>query len=262
MNPKLIKSVFNDDPDIQMALQSRALGDMLLELEKRIDEIELTPGPKGDSIKGDQGEKPTDEELKSIILPLIPEPIKGDAGYTPIKGRDYFDGRDADPIDEQKIISSILKQIPPAKPGKDGESVTLEMVIDHLTSLKGADASTLGKKLGAMIDASWLRNANSFMFNGKKYKIEELMHGGSAGSTSSGQNVTTQYLLTAIQSGSDVTIDLTQLTNWATFSQIICLYRNNQPQTLGVDFTFASPTVTITGADSSEIFNITYAFTS
>lgn len=77
----------------------------------------------------------------------------------------------------------------------------------------------------------------------------------------SGTNVTTQYQLTAVQAGSDITIDLTQLTNWATFSDLIAVYRNNIMQTEGIDFTFASPTVTIANADAAEIFNVTYAYT-
>lgn len=38
-------------------------------------------GKKGD--KGDKGNTPTDDELKSLIEPLIPAPIKGDDGKTP-----------------------------------------------------------------------------------------------------------------------------------------------------------------------------------
>ena len=43
------------------------------------------------TIKGDRGDSPTDEHLTNLIKPLIPE-VKD--GYTPIKGKDYFDGKD------------------------------------------------------------------------------------------------------------------------------------------------------------------------
>lgn len=43
-------------------------------------------------IKGDKGDSPTENELKALIKPLIPPPEKGEPGYTPRKGVDYFDG--------------------------------------------------------------------------------------------------------------------------------------------------------------------------
>lgn len=41
-------------------------------------------GEKGDSVKGDKGDAPTEQELLSLIKPLIPEPIKGIDGRTPM----------------------------------------------------------------------------------------------------------------------------------------------------------------------------------
>lgn len=41
--------------------------------------------------KGDKGDSPTDAHLTNLIKPLIPEV---EDGYTPIKGKDYFDGKD------------------------------------------------------------------------------------------------------------------------------------------------------------------------
>ena len=50
-------------------------------------------GQQGD--RGERGSDPTPEELIALIEPLIPNPIAGkdgDDGYTPQKGVDYFDG--------------------------------------------------------------------------------------------------------------------------------------------------------------------------
>lgn len=43
------------------------------------------------TLKGDKGDTPTEKELVPIIKKLIPPPI---AGYSPVKGKDYFDGKD------------------------------------------------------------------------------------------------------------------------------------------------------------------------
>lgn len=77
------------------------------EESKQIVADEMTFTLKG--LKGDDGKTPTEEELLSIIKPLIPEPIKGDEGYTPKKGVDYFDGEDylLTEEDKKEIASNI-----------------------------------------------------------------------------------------------------------------------------------------------------------
>lgn len=62
--------------------------------------------------KGDKGEKG--------------DSIKGKDGYTPIKGKDYFDGKNAD---EEKIIITVLSKIPKPKNGKDGKPANEEKII-------------------------------------------------------------------------------------------------------------------------------------
>jgi hypothetical protein len=56
-------------------------------VEQEVKEVEKMEGPKGD--KGDDGKTPTEKEIRA----LIPPPIKGEPGYTPKKGADYFDGK-------------------------------------------------------------------------------------------------------------------------------------------------------------------------
>lgn len=56
---------------------------------------------------------PTDTRLKKLIKPLIPEVRDGEDGYTPIKGKDYFDGKD----------------------GKDGSPDTAKQIVNKLESL-------------------------------------------------------------------------------------------------------------------------------
>lgn len=73
---------------------------------------------------GIDGKTPSKEEVIDLIKPLIPEPIKGEDGYTPIKGKDYFDGekgedgKDGISPDTQEIIDKVLSLIPKSKTGK------------------------------------------------------------------------------------------------------------------------------------------------
>lgn len=167
-------------------------------------------------------------------------------------------GKNAKEVDFNKVIEALKPFIPEplqGERGNDGESAEID-----IESLSEEVVAAIKKE--KLLDVSDLRNAQTFIFNKKKYKIEELMRGAGGGSTTSGQTVSTQYLLSAVQSGNDVTIDLTQLSHWLTFSQLIGVYRNNIPQTQGAsyNFTVAGSVLTIFGADASEIYNITYAF--
>lgn len=70
-------------------------------------------GDKGDSIKGDKGDTPTDEHLLSLIEPLIPEPIKGDDGQDYIlteRDRQQIASKIKVPIVEKVIEKTIIEQ--------------------------------------------------------------------------------------------------------------------------------------------------------
>lgn len=247
-----LKDIFHDDPEVLRALQDREQMGMMKELykeqlmakekqdaeiinvkflkgekgdtgEQGIQGIQGEVGPQGESIKGDKGD--------SIVGPRGEkgETVVGARGPRGEKGEAIAGpkGEDAT-IDEKKLFMAFLKKLQKEQ----------------------------------SLDISHIKNASSFMKDGIKYKIEELMHGG-AGSSMTTSNVTTQYVLAAVQSGSDVTIALSQLTNFATLSSIITVYRNNVPQTQGAsyNFTATATVVTIFNADAGEIFNITYSYT-
>ncbi len=92
--------------------------------------------------KGDKGDKPNNEDLVSLIEPLIPEPLagpqgspgadssvpgpKGNDGYSPLKGVDYFDGGDG------KSGSPGAN----GTNGKDGSPDTPKEIVVKLESLK------------------------------------------------------------------------------------------------------------------------------
>ena len=290
-----IRSILTDDPEIAELLRARS----------RKNELPTLEAMKA-LFKGEDGYTPkkgkdyfTKEEIEAFKQAVTPEKYKdyftakevgemvGHAAemvynafmqlfeteirdqITPKKGVDYRDGIDAD---EKKLLSILSAKIPTpeqvaklvqAEKGDKGEDAELtgQALLEAISGLTGADKEAFAKKLGAMIDISQIRNAQSFMYNGKRYKIAELMHGG-GGSTSSGANVTTQYLLNATQDGDNILIDLTQLTNWATFDQAITFTRNNMPQTQGASYNFTISGSILTGyyMDANDIFNLTYSF--
>lgn len=175
----------------------------------------------------------------------------GPKGDTGIDGKDGADGLSPD---INFIVTAVLERMP-ILAGKDGndalvdEDKVIEAVIEKIVKEK-------------RIDVSNIRNAEGFMFNKKKYKFEELMRGGGGGTTTGGLTVTTQYLLTAVQVGSDVTIALSQLSHFATFSQAITFTKNNMPQTYGAafDFTITGGVLTAYNCSDADAFNLVYSY--
>lgn len=83
------------------------------DLSEEIKKVDITPGEKGE--RGEKGDK-------------------GDTGYTPIKGKDYFDGKDGKSIDEDEVISKILDKIPEPKNGIDAdEKKIITEVLNKIT---------------------------------------------------------------------------------------------------------------------------------
>ena len=102
---------------------------------------------------------------------------QGRPGYVPVKGIDYFDGEDGKTPTKAELLALIKPLIPepiPGKIGPPGEPIDKQEIIDLLIEKI---------KKEQPIDISHIRNASSFMKDGIKYKIEELMHGGSTPST-------------------------------------------------------------------------------
>src|SRR6185295_9139100 len=113
-----LKRIFANDPEMLRLLESQDQTELLkfLAKEKVKSDIE-TKMVKIEHLKGepgDQGEKGdtflfedlTDEQKAEL------KGEKGDDGYTPVKGVDYFDGEDAD---VESIIQRVKKIIPTAE---------------------------------------------------------------------------------------------------------------------------------------------------
>jgi hypothetical protein len=95
----------------------------------------------------------------------IPSPLS-----FPYQSLRVKDGRDGDPgrdADENSIVSRVVQILKQENPYAD-EDALMERLLDKIIKDK-------------RLDISHLRNSDQFIFGGTKYKISELMHGGSSG---------------------------------------------------------------------------------
>ncbi len=164
---KNLKSVFYDDASTMALLEAKDRREMLKAIQDR-SQAEIGLVLKGD--KGEKGDSPSEQELLALIEPLIPE--KGEDGYSPIKGIDYFDGSHG----KDGIAGKNGRDGKNGKDGRDGKELDISGLFDTFVE-------RLQKE--KLLDVSHLRNAESFLFNGRRYKTEELMHGSGTSSTSS-----------------------------------------------------------------------------
>lgn len=99
---------------------------------------------------------------------------QGEPGYTPQRGVDYFDAQ-APSVDE--IVARVVPLIPEPLKGDKGKDAELDKdsfiteVVNYIRKNKS-------------LDMSHIRNGQSFVKDGIRYKFEELMKGG--GSTGGG----------------------------------------------------------------------------
>lgn len=297
-NSSKIKSAFQDDPEVLKAIEAREQRDLVQSLleQKETPGADVILKSLQTLFKGTDAETPvkgedyfteaeiaqfkqevtpekfkdyfTETELSSIMTALlgaITEQVQGlKEEVTPKKGRDYRDGIDGDDgatPSKQELLALINPLIPKVKNGLDAKAPTVDQIIEKILSLEGDEATRFGKAMGAKIDISQIRNAQSFMMKGSKskYKMEEMMHGSGSGSGSTA-NILTQYSLVATQDGNDALVALSQLTNYATLVGVIVAYHNQIPQTQGVTCNITATEVRFFNSDANDVFSITYTY--
>lgn len=150
-------------------------------------------------------EKQAVDEVKTVvkgeIIDLRTNVKKGDKGergndgYTPIKGKDYFDGKDGKDayIDKQKLISDILSKIPKPKDGIDG----ITKIIENATNI-----DEVIKKINALegsLDIKTIKGLEIYLKNLQRAIKEKTrsMHGGISNAQ--------RDKLDGIEEGADVT---------------------------------------------------------
>lgn len=168
---------FNQNKDLALFNELQELNASLKQLvQKETPEVPETKFPDVQTVrveglgylKGDQG----DQGIQGI--PGEP----GRDGFDGMNGRDGIDGKDAPLIDEQGIIERVITHIPqpiPGEPGKDAEPIDEEELLKSMLKM-------LKKK--KLLDVSYIKGLEGFSMDGIRYKFEELFHGaGTSGTT-------------------------------------------------------------------------------
>jgi len=223
----------------QARIQSLPKGDKGDRGPRGADGKDGKPGAKGD--KGDKGDPGSSPELETIVASVI------------ARIREPQDGKDA-AVDYDLLSNMVIEKILAEKKLKK----------EHIDGFEAEMASYRNQLAGKHYGKdTWARGGGDTVVAGQNVTISTNANGQkviNASGGGSGNDVTTQYSLTAVQSGADVTIDLTQLTNWATFVALIQVQRNNIPQTETLNFTLVGSTLTVLKADAGEVFNVVYAY--
>jgi hypothetical protein len=145
--------------------------------------------------------KKKEEKKKSIRSPFIYEATKVKDGETPVKGKDYFTAQEVADI-KQEILATIKSEMPgPVTPEIEINEEIVKKIISIMHTLPETDKLEVSKGI---------RNAQSFIYGGTKYKMEEMMHGGSS-STGSGVTVQTP---TGLVDGINLTYGVTAQPKW------------------------------------------------
>lgn len=201
------------------------------------------------------------EVLKEVLLEeltaRLPQPIHGKdgidgkdgsdgkVGVDGRNGKNGQDGKNGTDADENKIIGTILSKIPIPKDGrdgKDGETAKIDskkLMADIIKEIKE----------GQHLDLSNIKGAQTFLMNGVRYKVEELMKGG--GSSSGGS---TGSIIAATNSGDNQNYTLAKA---PTTAQYYALINNGMYTTNDAAFGFsvAGTTMTFNSALPSQLAN-------
>ncbi len=235
-------------------------------------------------------------ELKDVIfnkveeVKVINEKAKGDAGYTPIKGKDYVDGQDyiltqkdkeviakiaasevKVPIVEKVIIekTETVREIPIVKEVIK-ETITepsdmllnLEEVVkdlqEKIKKIKRTGDSYGPKALSSLVDvnATGVQVDDVLIWNGTNWTVGAQSGGGGSGSA----NIATEEL-TGTQDGDNITLDLTELTQtWAAIQFVSREGQIKQEGNLVSGWSRSGDIVTVYNADASEFFLVQYTY--
>lgn len=230
-----IKSIFSNDPEILRAIEARenrvVLRELLLrEAKQEPEEVQFK------FLKGERGPLPSEEDLIPIILKLIPPPIKGKDGRDGRDGKNGIDGKDGINATPFKETTVTQKELEPLLITQD----VVREIVKIMHSLPESDKLEVSKGI---------RNAQSFIYGGTKYKTSELMHGGGANSSSSsGYQQPTSGAVNGIN----------QVFVWTTAPTVIVVDQGRPMQKVSSDGTInwtGTTTTTLAVAPNFDIFS-------
>lgn len=170
----------------------------------RLTSIERIKGEKGDA-----GKAPTVDQVVQALRPHLPK---------------------AATVNTQEIVAAVLPFLKHQDEGTDTDSIAESLDEE---SLFARFIERIQKE--RPIDVSHLKNAESFIFNKKPYKIEELMRGAGGTGSSSGTAV---YGEVVAGSGTAWTLASTPTAG------TLRLFANGQRLTLTVDYSLSGAAIT------------------
>lgn len=220
------------DNEEERRTQTLTLKNALRDVERAIASIKngKTPIPGIDF--------PSKDQIKEMIVKMIPAPKDG---YTPVLGIDY------QIPSKEEILQAVMERMDPAD-----VFAALFHAPDNVISAVNSGESQINMERVEGLEA--LRDE----VRKKHWPPFYVGTAGLATGTSSGGIGVADEVVTAIQSGSNVTIDLGQLGH--TYSTVLQVRRNGIPQVRAVSWTQSGSTVTVLGADASEYFEVQYTY--
>lgn len=233
MKKEIVKSFFLDDPEILALIEKR----------QRIKDLP--------DLKGQDGVTPTDDKLISLIRPLIPKPIKGDdyvltnadkkeiAAQIDVPVVEKIVEKHTEVVRELPMVTEITQTVRETNTIKEELTITPDLVKDIIKVMH------LLPENDKLEVSKGLRNANSFIFNGTRYKTEELMHGGG------GAGGTSTFYSDVVTGTIDGVNKIFSVPN--TITTALALWLANSIYQPGVDFTTSGVTITMTVAPDASL---------
>jgi len=230
-------------------------------------------GDKGD--KGEDGLTPTDEELKAIIQPLIPEVKDGEDYVLTEEDKEEIAEKVKVPVVEKVIERTktvvekpiITNEVKEVAKYEEGEAI-FKKIKKFLKIEAIEDLDRLLRSMAANGVVEYVGKAFDYIRNLADVKLTNLQVGDSlvwngsfwvnSASAGGGVSLATE-MVTAVQDGENVTIDLTQLANYATLSAVQFSTYNGQI----VDKTrwsIVGSVLTITDAYTPSSFQVQYTY--
>jgi len=251
-----LQDLFHDDPEMLRVLEIREQTGLLksiaqknensplealklMELREQTSHLRDIAAIK-EAHKGDKGEKgDTPAKGKDYFTPeeiqRLADFLKSHVeSFRPIKGKDYFDGEKGldgkdgrDGIDGRDgVDGNHGRDGIDGEDGEDGESPDMDEIFDTIVKRF---------KKEKPLDISHIKNASTFMKDGIKYRVEELMHGGGSGSATSATFV---YNEVVAGSGTSFTLANTPVVG------TVQLFGIGQRFTPTVDYTIVGASIT------------------
>lgn len=157
----------------------------LEQIAEAFSKISQVKGEKGDvgavGATGERGEKGD----TGATGPIGPKGEPGKDGYTPVKGKDYTDGKpgaDGKDADEDVIVQKVVAKIPKPKNGKDGKNGSPDTGIEIVTKLTDLPEKER-LSYDALKDKPIFRQPASRDYDFKELKDVPQSYSGQAGKT-------------------------------------------------------------------------------